>query len=149
DLAPHDPQLGEALRQVATWHQDQEAAALGAARVPGGGRPQWLSGLDALLTDAPPDALLAILQHHEDEVIANARWLATRAQLRLDAGLLDGAARDGVLLATRHDDPRGAGLAFAATAGRLWSSTGFDALDSAVHLPSVRAVRMEYALITA
>ncbi len=148
DLAPADPQHGEALREIATWAGDAESAALGAARVPGGGKERPAANLDAILEHTPPEALLAVLQHHEDEVLASARWLAMRAQLRLDAGALDAAARDGVLLATRHGDPRGTGLAFAATAGRLWTSSGLDALASAVHDPTVRGLRMEYALIT-
>ena len=62
--------------------------------------------------------VLALLTAREAEVVAEPKWLAIRAQLHLDAGQLDAAARDGLLLWSRYDRPDGMALAFAATAGR-------------------------------
>jgi len=149
DLAPHDPKAAETLRQVATWIGDTGAATLAASRSDRTVKiPRWPSSFSEVLEQTPPEALLAVLQYYEEEVAASPRWLATRAQLRLQAGMLDGAACDGVLLATRHGDPRGEAIAFAATAGRLWTSRGTGVLKDANTNAQVRATRMEYALIT-
>ncbi len=148
DLAPGEHAYGEQLALVATLAMDHEAALLGGAR--GGAVPnvKWPPTVDALIGIAPDDMLLALLQYHDADVIASPQNLSLRAQLRLDAGLLDGAARDGALLAGRHKNARGAAIAFAATAGRLWSSAQVEALDDAAKSdPVAYSVRMEYRLI--
>jgi hypothetical protein len=69
--------------------------------------------------------------------------------MRVEQNSLDGAARDGILLATRHNKPEGRALAFAATAGRLYSSNNIKALDAAATAdPTARMTRMEYRLIS-
>lgn len=149
DLAPEDRAAGETLQLVSTLLGDQEGATLGASRA---GRPlsraAWPDDLADLMGMVPPDALLALLQYHEEEVAATPRLLAMRAQLRLAAGLLEEAARDGTILATRHEDPRGHALTFAGTAGRVWSSSAVEALSERREDEQVRATRMEYGLVT-
>lgn len=150
DLAPGATDAGAQLALLATLAKDKDAAMLGNGRA-GGSAPNvsWPPTLEALMGIAPEHALHALLDHHDAEVIASAPALSLRAQLRLAAGDLDGAARDGVLLASRHDEPRGTGIAFAATAGRLWTNAGAYDLDAATRGdPFAAATRMEYRLVT-
>lgn len=150
DLRPTWKEAGASLALCATLARDSEGATLGGAR--SGvhlGAPGPSPTVDALLALTPDDALLALLQYHDAEVIASPQNLSLRAQLRLDAGMLDGAARDGALLAARHQNPRGVAIAFAATAGRLWSTSQLDALDAAARVDAVAsATRMEWRLMS-
>jgi tetratricopeptide (TPR) repeat protein len=150
DLAPENPEAGAALALVGTLARDQESALLGVSRSKAGPVVQeWPPSLDVLMGVTPEHALLALLNWHDAEVIASPTALSLRAQLRVDAGQADGAARDGVLLATRHKNARGSAILFAATAGRLWSSATSEALDAAAKTdPVANATRMEYRLIT-
>jgi tetratricopeptide (TPR) repeat protein len=93
-------------------------------------------------------AWLAVLEHAEEAVAADPRLLAIRAQLRIASDALDEAARDGLVLATRHATPEGYALAFAATVGRQYSTSLLRALDEAARTePTATTTRMEYRLI--
>jgi len=108
----------------------------------------WPPSLDTRISLAP-DALLAVLRHADRAVLQAPGLLAMRAQLQVAAGALDAAARDGVVLATHHDNPEGWALAFAATAGRQYSAPMRAALDRAARSnPTARTTRMEYRLIS-
>jgi len=147
-LDPHSPARASTWELMATLMLDRPA--VDEARVRAGLTPieKWPPTIDERIGLAPEAALLALLQYADAEVIADARLLAMRTQLRIDAGLLDDAARDGVLLATRHQDPEGHALAFAATAGRQYSTTAIAALDKAARTdPTAQTTRMEYRLI--
>jgi len=156
DLAPTDAVAAEALLVLARLQPDPEAEALAWRRR--GGRDQLGQGLlaadlaptlAALLPLVPPTHLLALLTAREAEVVAEPKWLAIRAQLHLDAGQLDAAARDGLLLWSRYDRPDGMALAFAATAGRGESAPRIAALDrAATRDTTARQTRLEYRLLT-
>jgi hypothetical protein len=150
DLAPGSAPHGEKLALVATLARDQDAAMLGAARNAGKAPlPEWKPDLQTLMGIAPDHGLLALLNFHDADVIVTPSALSLRAQLRLDAGQLEGAARDGTLLSLEHGQPRGGAIAFAATAGRLWSNARVEALDDAAERDLVaRTLRMEYRVIT-
>jgi tetratricopeptide (TPR) repeat protein len=93
-------------------------------------------------------AWLAVLEHAEEAVASDPRLLAIRAQLRIAGNTLDEAARDGLVLATRHATPEGYALAFAATVGRQYSTSLLRALDDAARTePTATTTRMEYRLI--
>lgn len=150
DLDPKDPDAARMLELCGTLARHAEAAQLGAARA---GASQFnLDGppdLRTLMGVAPEHTLLALLQYHDTDVVKDASLLSLRAQLRLDAGQLDGAARDGALLASGFDQPRGVAIAFAASAGRLWSTLLGDLLDAAAGRdPVARNTRMEWRFIT-
>ncbi|NCG18627.1 MAG: hypothetical protein GWP91_06405, partial [Rhodobacterales bacterium] len=151
NLRPNDPVRAKTLGLVSAMLLDKTGWDLARSR---NGEAiaeidAWPPNLDQIVAIAPPEALLAVLQQHDSEVIDSARLLNIRAQIRLDAGLSDQAARDGILLATRHGNADGWALAYAATAGRMYSTTGRKNLDRAVSasLPA-RTTRMEVALIT-
>ncbi|MBW2254159.1 MAG: hypothetical protein JRI25_06115, partial [Deltaproteobacteria bacterium] len=148
DLDPDFREAAERLRLVAILIGDTEGASLGATRSGVRISRQSPTSVADLLGIVPPEALLALLQHHEEEVARNGRLLGMRAQLRLDAGLLDEAARDGVMLATRHGDPRGWALSFAGTAGRLWSPGVLKRLEPYRRTEQVLATRLEYSLFS-
>jgi tetratricopeptide (TPR) repeat protein len=148
DLDPESRDAAASLRLVATLVRDSEGASLGATRSGERISRQSPESVPDLLGIVPPEALLALLQHHEEEVASNGRLLGMRAQLRLDADLLDDAARDGVILATHHGDPRGLALSFAGTAGRLWSPGVLEGLKPYQRNEQVRATRLEYALFS-
>lgn len=94
-------------------------------------------------------ALLAVLEYAEDAVASDRRLLAIRAQLRIANRQLDEAARDGWVLATRHQTAEGWALAFAATAGRQYSTSLVKMLDDAAKTePTAIATRMEYRLVS-
>lgn len=94
-------------------------------------------------------ALLAVLQYAEEAVSSDRRLLAIRAQLRIANQQLDDAARDGLVLATRHATAEGWALAFAATAGRQYSTSLVKALDDAAKTePTAMTTRMEYRLVS-
>jgi hypothetical protein len=105
--------------------------------------------LDDLIAVTPANALLALLAWRDAEVVADAVKLGIRAQMRLDGGQLDEAARDGMLLAIRHGRPDGWAIAFAATAGRMYSTPMVAALDrAAADDPAARSTRLDYRLIS-
>jgi hypothetical protein len=107
----------------------------------------WPPSLEARLA-LDEAGLLALLVFAEPEVSAEPRLLAIRAELRIAAGLMDDAARDGLVLATRHGRLDGAALAFAATAGRQFSTLAVSALDAAaLTAPTAMMTRMEYRLV--
>jgi len=151
DLSPEDEALAEALALMGTLVHDRDAAELGRARTDRFTLPeQWPVPLQELLPLAPEDALLGLLTYHDTEVVADAGLLSIRAQMRVDRDDLDNAARDGILLATRHDKPEGHALSFAATAGRLYASNIVRQLDRVAERdPTAQITRMEYRLITA
>jgi len=102
-----------------------------------------------IISVSPERAHLAILRYHDVEVVSDADLLRQRGLLLTQAGLVDEAARDGWLLATRHRDADGSAIYFDNTAGRGWTSRPTAALNSAVGSSKrVRAARMEYRLIT-
>lgn len=147
-----DPTSGERarlLREIAAILKDKETWQLARQRAGEVGVPErWPPSVDALM-DRAPEALYAILVHRDEDVIEDARLLALRAQLHVDQGARDEAARDAVLLATRHGAAEGPALSFAATVGRLYSSTEARALEQAVRADlTARLARMEYRLIT-
>lgn len=150
DLDPKAPGRAETLALMSTLLHDADEWArtrtLDSEILPA--VKTWPPPLAQLLELAPPEAMLAVLQQHDALVVADPALLAIRAQMRLDAGLLDEAARDGVLLAARHGQADGTALAFAATAGRLYSTTWKKALDAAAEAsPAARALRMEVGLL--
>ncbi len=146
DLNPDDAELAAQLGLLAVLAGDDETAEIAARR---GGAPPEADNLLDRMTLVPEGGLLALLMHHDAEVTADARNLGLRAQLRMDMGDLDGAARDGTLLTHRLDEPKGYAIAFAATAGRAWSTSARDHLNTAARRHnSARAVRMEHNLIT-
>ncbi len=158
DLDPEDTERAERLLLLARLvrdHtlEDQAWARLGGrasvGRNEGAVATQTPGSVQELLAIAPEEALLAVLAWHDAEVVADPVQLAIRAQLRLDQGQLDQAARDGLLLATRHGRLDGVALAFAATAGRVYSTSQVVALDRAASTDATaRAFRMEYRLIS-
>jgi hypothetical protein len=124
--------------------------AVDAARLRAGLPPieAWPPSLDDKLA-SDESAMYAVLEGASSEVAANPRLLAMRAQMRIERGALDEAARDGMLLATLHDRPEGWALAFAATAGRQYSTPASAALDRAAKTElTAQSTRMEYRLIT-
>lgn len=151
DLAPQDKDLGRELALISTLVHDKDSALLGKSRTDDFDLPtNWPPPLNKLTEIAPEEALLGLLQYHDAAVVENAILLSIRAQMRVERDTLDDAARDGILLATRHNNPEGRALAFAATAGRLYSSNNVKALDSAAtQNPTARMTRMEYRLISA
>ena len=149
DLEPEDRVRAKTLRSLALLLGDKQMAEVGATRagvpLPSGFPPS----LDARMRDAPPEALLATLDVAEDAVVAEPRLLAMRAQMRIDAGHLDEGARDGMALAQKYSWKEGWALAFAATAGRQYSTVLRKELDgAAVDQSTAQAVRMEYGLVT-
>lgn len=150
DLAPGDPQAATRLALLAVLAHDAEGRDVAANR--GGALPsfeRWPPPLGALIPSAPPEALLALLVWHEAATVADPRLLGLRAQLRADAGDLEGAARDGLLLTTRHQEARGYALAYAALAGRVWGGAAREQLNLAARREvRARALRMEIDLLT-
>jgi hypothetical protein len=147
DLDPESAVRANKWETLATLMLDR--AAVDAARVRAGLPPveAWPPSLDTR-TSLLPEALLAVLQYADAEVTADARLLGVRAQMRIESGLLDDAARDGVVLATRHANPEGWALAFAATAGRQYSTSATSALDQAARTSSTaQTTRMELRLV--
>ena len=149
DLEPDDKSRSKTLRSLASLLGDQQMAEVGASRsgvpLPAGFPPS----LDERMRDAPPEALLGTLDVAEDDVMAEPRLLAMRAQMRIDAGHLDEGARDGMALAQGYSWKEGWALAFAATSGRQYSTVLRKQLDgAAVDQVTAQAVRMEYGLVT-
>lgn len=148
DIDPSNQAAARKLHEVATLALDDKAEALGRERAKLGKRAKgWPLSVDELMAVAPPSALLALLQFHEDAVVASPLMLGIRAQLRTEAGLFDEAARDSINLSRLHDEPEGPALAFAATAGRVFG-TGALSLLAKVDNEVARLTRMEYRLLT-
>lgn len=148
DLDPDSRPLADRWATLASLVSDREAVDAARQRLGFGPTETWPLGLDdKLALDA--DALFAILEASEHEVAASPRLLAMRAQTRMEHGALDAAARDGMILATAHGRPEGWALAFAATAGRQFSTPVTAALDLATRTePTAQSTRMEYRLVT-
>jgi hypothetical protein len=150
DLDPESVVRARRWATLATMMLDREGAAAARERgrlpLPDGDE----SGDPTLESRLAMDesALLALLVHADPEVTEDPRLLAIRAELRIAAGLMDDAARDGLILAIRHGLPDGAALAFAATAGRQFSMPVASALDAAADsAPTAMMTRMEYRLV--
>lgn len=143
DADPRDVDAASQLAWMAALAGDGDAASLAASR--GSRRPMLApdAPLDARIALAPEEGLLAVLDHHDGVVVADPGLLRLRAQLRLDAGHADDAARDGALLLSRYGEPRGAAVAFVATLGRLWSSRALDALVVAARTDSQAAAVLD------
>lgn len=147
DLDPDDPGRAARWALLAAAAQDrdqlQRAVARSGEDLP---LPDSIDARMALLPSAP----LALLQAADAEVTADPIQLGIRAQMRVHAGLLDAAARDGIVLATEHGVAEGWALAFAANAGRQYSIPLILALDQAAATdPAAQMARMEYRLISA
>lgn len=137
------------LSALAQLLVDKEAYEVGLKRSGAQAEGAWPPTLDHRMRDAPPEALLGLLDVAEDEVAAEPRLLAMRAQMRIDMGRLDEGARDGLYLADRYAWPEGWALAYAGTAGRQYSSVLQDRLnDAANSQATAQATRMEVGLIT-
>jgi hypothetical protein len=149
DLEPADLARARWLRTLGILLADRELAELGGERA---GEPltgEWPPTLDERMAIAPAEALLALLDTAEQEVMAEPRMLAMRAQMRIDAGQLDAGARDGMALAQAYAWKEGWALAFAGTAGRQYSTVLRQELDKAASDQLLaQAVRMEYGLVT-
>jgi hypothetical protein len=150
DLSPKDPGRAETLGLTAALLHDRDgwdtARSRQASVVPV--ITSFPPPLSLLMQLTPPEGLLALLQIHDDTVIDDQGLLAIRAQMRADAGLLNEAARDGVLLYHRHGSADGIALSWAATAGRMYSTTARTQLDQAAETSLIaRSTRMEAALI--
>jgi tetratricopeptide (TPR) repeat protein len=149
DLVPDNAAIAKRWAELAYALGDK--AQVDAARSRAGMDPvaDWPPPIDLRLA-VDPAVVLAVLTHDDDAVTASPRLLGVRAQLRLDAGLLDEAAADGLTLALRHQDGQGWVMAFAATAGRQYWSRARQALDALAKTDLVAAsTRMEYRLIAA
>lgn len=144
DLALSDTEAATALTFTATLAGDTEQATIGWSR---GGTPLDVSAEPTaaeLIGLVEADHLLAVLRHHDSEVVADPGLLSLRAELELAAGARDRAVRDGTLLLERHDIARGGLVAFAAGLGEVWSSDGAAPLDRIVDRdPAARAARVE------
>lgn len=147
DLKPEDSVFARRLHHLATLARDDELETLARERSGGEQPADWPPTLDDLLGLAEPTALLAVLQYHDDDVLASPTTLALRAQLRTDAGLLDEAARDSIMLYQKHEQPEGPALAFAATVGRVLGHGTLALLDEASD-DIAKLTRMEYRMIT-
>ena len=147
NLAPDHAALATQLQYVATLAIDPELEQVGRERSGAPSLIDWPPSVEDLLGVAQPSSLLAVLQHHETAVTDSPMLLGLRAQLRTDAGLLDEAARDGIVLSSRHADPAGDALAFAATVGRVDGRATLSLLDDPRDEVS-RLTRMDYRTIT-
>ena len=145
DLDPDDRVRAKRWALLAAAAGDTEA--LQRANDRAGERIELPGSIDARMA-LLPEAPLALLQAADAEVSADPAQLELRAQMRVHAGLLDDAARDGLVLATQHGRASGWALAFAANAGRQYSIPLILALDDAWNEPDARMTRMEYRLIT-
>ncbi|MEQ1566351.1 MAG: hypothetical protein ABMA64_11990 [Myxococcota bacterium] len=148
DTDPENKQRAARWAELAYAKGDR--AAVDAARARAGMErvTEWPPSLDLRMA-VDPEAVLAVLVDDEGVVAASPRLLAIRAQLRIERGMLDEAAQDGLVLALRHQEPGGWALAFAATAGRQYWTRARDALDLAARTdPVAMTTRMEYRLIS-
>lgn len=149
DLDPGDAARARYLLTLATLLVDRDLAEEASARNGMSLPLPWPPSLSDRMALAPEEALLGLLDVADAEVGADPRMLAMRAQMRIDAGQLDAGARDGIALAERYQWKEGWALAFAATAGRQYSTELQKALDDAAGSQLLaRTVRMEFALIT-
>ncbi len=149
DLSPDDAARARWLATLGTLLVDQELAELGAGRANEALVSPWPPSLEERMGMAPEEALLGLLDVAEQEVAGDPRMLAMRAQMRIDAGQLDAGARDGMALAQAYQWKEGWALAFAATAGRQYSTVLRKELDSAAASQLLaQSVRMEYGLVT-
>jgi tetratricopeptide (TPR) repeat protein len=148
DVDRTDRARAETAARLAALTGDAELAAVAAVRLGRAPAPPEPFDVDATLTAVPLDQLGAVLAFHDEAVRASPAALALRSQLRLAAGERADAARDGLLLHTRHQDPRGAAVAFAAAAGTLWSTALEDLLDAAAAHPQAAATRLDWTLVS-
>lgn len=135
----------ERLMRLGIAAADRSAAEAGARA--GGGRMNttWPPSLAEALAAVGPEGALAALVYRDAEVIRDPKYLAQRAQLLLAVGDVNGAARDGSLLAKTPEEPGGMVLVLAGVAGNLATKRTEALLDAVA--PADRAARMEYALV--
>lgn len=148
DLDPDNHTHAARWAALATLLDDR--AAVDAARTRAGLPPveAWPPTLDDKLA-SDESAIYAVLEGNEAAVSASPRLLAMRAQMRIERGDLDEAARDGLVLATTHQQADGWALTFAATAGRQYSTPTLAALDKAAKTElTAQSTRMEYRLLS-
>ncbi|MFT7518033.1 MAG: tetratricopeptide (TPR) repeat protein [Kiritimatiellia bacterium] len=147
-LALTDKDASSTLTRVATLAGDQQLANLGWNR---GGEPldvSWPPDIATLIGLVPEKHLLALLRHHDGQVLRNPALLSLRAQLEVVRGDRSRAARDGTLLYTRHDMPLGAVVAFAAGLGKVWQANPTSLLDRIAHKEvAARSARLEHRAI--
>ncbi|MBT3218403.1 MAG: hypothetical protein HN348_04875, partial [Proteobacteria bacterium] len=149
DLEPDEQGYATVLTLVGNLAHNKAATQLGLKRTGHPNPPVWPPSLSELIALAPPEALLALLQHHDAEVIESPSLLALRAQLRVDAGLLEQAVLDGLTLANKHKRNDGLALAFSASVGNAYSpATEQNLHDAAEDDLTARAMRLEYQLLT-
>ncbi len=151
DAAPGDPGGAGLLLQLATLAGDVDAARIARDRGQDfqDAAKDWPIPLAGLFAETPIERRLALLRARDVEVVADASMLHLRARDHLAAGMLDEAARDGLLLATLHRDPAGHAIRFAAVAGR--GSTPSDlrrVRESSDASPEAGTAVLEYDLIT-
>lgn len=148
DLDPDDTARAGRWGILATLMLSREEAEAAYKRAKIALPSSWPPSVDQRM-DLDDAAILAVLEHAEDDVAKDPRLLAIRAQMRIESASLDEAAHDGLLLATRHAKPEGYALAFAATAGRQYSTSLLAALDEAARSePTAMTTRMEYRLVS-
>lgn len=148
DLDPENRTHAARWATLAALQSDREAVDLARQRAALPPAASWPPTLDDKLA-SDESAMYAVLRANEAEVAASPRLLAMRAQMRIERGDLDEAARDGMVLATVHGRPEGAALTFAATAGRQYSTPAAAALDAAAKTElTAQSTRMEYRLLT-
>ncbi len=150
DIAPESPEASSKLLEMATLAGDEASARLARERGRNFGEAgrDWPVPVEVLLEETGPENVFALLLARDAEVVASATLLERRARLRLAKGLLDGAARDGLLLDRRHGNAAGHAIAFAAIAGRQQSSSSASALYRAAERSKVAAlVALELDLV--
>ncbi|MFT4623460.1 MAG: hypothetical protein ACI8PZ_002116, partial [Myxococcota bacterium] len=150
DIAEADPEAAALLLEMSALAGDETNAKLARKRANNftdAGR-EWPIPVEQLILEIRPRAVFALLQGRDAEVVRSAPLLLQRARLRLARGLLDEAARDGMLLERMHGEPAGRALAFSAIVGRQQSSTNAAALYSAAAQSTDAAlVALEHDLI--
>jgi hypothetical protein len=145
DLAPDDVGSATVLSLTGWLARDKRAMEVGLRRSGQSAVPRP-SNLAELTEQTPPEALLAVLVAHDDQVVASPVFLGIRAQLAANARLWNQAIRDAFLLKNRHDSHEGSLLYAAATAGRSWTP-GHALITASVADPILGPARVEYDML--
>ncbi|TNE87441.1 MAG: hypothetical protein EP330_18430 [Deltaproteobacteria bacterium] len=149
DAAPEDRDRARRHSHLASLAWDRAQAQLAAKRagLKASDIP-WAEDVDGLRELADPAELWATLAFHDSATIASPTALLARGRAALASGDAAAAARDGSLLLSHHQDPRGAALAFAGSVGRVYGTGPRRLLDEAVDTSAeARRARMEYQLL--